>query len=101
MGLTYALRPVAEKALKDERARLIRLRSIGIVTTAYVVREIRKFARKMYATAVVDAADVGHIGTRCPVCSTVHVMASDVRFYRCRCTPHVERPTFRHTVPLA
>ena len=100
MAATYALKPAAEKALKDERARLLRLRAYGLITTEYALRTIRAFARDLYANALTDARDIGHIGTECPMCKRVHVMASDVTHYRCHCTPHVERATFRHRVPL-
>ena len=94
------LKPAAEKAIADERARLKELRNFGLMSPAHYASRLATFIRETLREAFTEAGDVSYIGTRCPQCQDVHIMPSDVQFYRCRCSEHVERPSFRYRIPL-
>lgn len=98
--IAYRFTDAVEGAIAEERARLLRLRKLGLITSPQATEMLTSFlARHMYAARVEDNPD-RPVGVKCHGCGLVHVIPVSVKYFQCRCSPHVDRMTATNRVPL-
>ena len=96
----YWFRPAAQAAIDEKKSELIRQRKLGLISSDYVRRELRAFIEREMWSAQQATAEDALVGVRCGGCGREHIMPGDVKAYRCKCSPHTDRPSFQNRFAL-
>jgi hypothetical protein len=88
----YHLKPAAEAALKAKRTQIVTWRRIGIITSDRARELLADANQEFFRREFFEEVDASSMtGVRCLDCSKLHIMAREVRVYKCPCNPHLER----------
>lgn len=88
----YHLKPAAEAALKAKRTQIITWRRIGVVTSDRARELLSDANQEFFRREFFEEADPSSMtGVRCPGCGRLHILAREVRGYKCPCAPQTER----------
>ena len=93
MEISYHFSAAVEKAIEDEKRRLLHWRKLGLITSDQV-REMHEsfLARHLYAARQEDNPDRA-VAVKCDGCDMVHIMPVSVKVLNCKCSPFVDRLT--------
>lgn len=97
----YRFTDKVERAIADEKARLLQFRKLNLITSEQVQEMFQSFLyRHMYSGRIEDDPDRA-VGAKCTDCEMVHIVPVSLKHFSCKCTPRIDRPVALNRIPLA